>query len=106
MPAPLFRARRFGPCRVDRGRALSMNDVATARIGSADTAAPARFASLGDGLNAAEAARARGEPAAALEILTGLRAAFPDQPVPVLRAASILSQLRRFDEAEALLAEG
>ena len=84
-----------------------MNDIATSRTGGvADLVAPARHASVGEGLQAAEAARTRDDPAGALQILSELRAAFPEHPVPLLRAAALLSQLRRFDEAETLLTDG
>jgi tetratricopeptide (TPR) repeat protein len=85
-----------------------MDDIATSRVGAsaADLVAPQRRLSLGDGLEAAEAARNRGDDAGALNIVTALRDAFPEHPAPMLRAAAILSQLRRFDEAEALLADG
>lgn len=85
-----------------------MNDIATSRVGgdAADAIAYPRYGSVGEGLDAAEAARARGEAAIALQILDWLAREFPDQPVPLLRASAILSQQRRFDKAEALLADG
>lgn len=85
-----------------------MDDIATSRVGgtAADIAAPQRYRLLGEGLDAAEAARSRGDLTAALQIVTGLREDFPGLPAPFQRGAAILSQLRRFDEAEALLADG
>ena len=85
-----------------------MNDVVTSRIGGGAAAREERphHASLGAGLEAAETCRSRGDERAALQILSELRTDFPDHSVPLLRAAAILSQARRFDEAEALLAEG
>src|SRR5579872_1078922 len=83
-----------------------MNDVATSRIGGSVTEIRPPHASVGAGLEAAEAARRRGDEATALQLLTELRADFPEHPVPILRAAAILSHLHRFDEADALLADG
>ena len=85
-----------------------MNDVVTSRIGDEAAAREEwpHHASLGAGLEAAETCRSRGDERAALQILGELRIDFPDNPVPLLRAAAILSQARRFDEAETLLAEG
>src|SRR5438067_1205195 len=84
-----------------------MNDVATSRIrgGATEVVSPSRFGSVSDGLTVAEAARGRGDATLALQILTELREAFPEHPVPILHAVSVLSHIRRFDEAEALLAE-
>ena len=39
----------------------------------------------------------------ALRIAEGLRAEFPDHPVPILRTGAALIHMQRFDEAEALL---
>ena len=71
-----------------------------------DTIAAPRYLNLGEGLDAAEAARDRADNFAALKIFTELREQFPEHPAPFLRAAAVLSQLRRFDEAERLLAAG
>ena len=71
-----------------------------------DTIAASPYASLGEGLEAAEMARNRGDNLAALQIFAELREQFPEHPAPHLRPVAILSQLRRFDEAERLLAEG
>src|SRR3954471_11118859 len=71
-----------------------------------DTMSTPHYRSLGDGLEAAEAARNRGDDVAALAIFAQLREQFPEHSAPYLRAVSSLSQLRRFDEAEQLLAEG
>jgi tetratricopeptide (TPR) repeat protein len=62
--------------------------------------------SLDEGLAAAEAARSRGDSMAALPIFAELRERFPDHAAAYLRAAAMLSQLRRFEEAEQLLANG
>jgi tetratricopeptide (TPR) repeat protein len=70
-----------------------------------ETAVP-DVAGLPDGLEAAEAARQRGDQAGALHLLNELRGRYPDHPAPYLRAAGMLSQSGRFEEAEALLAEG
>ena len=85
-----------------------MNDIAPSRGGgsAADLAASAHYPSVSEGLEAAEAARSRGDSADALQILAGLRDGFPEHPVPLLRTGAILSQLRRFDEAEAILTDG
>ena len=70
-----------------------------------DTIAASPYASLGEGLEAAEMARNRGDNLAALQIFAELREQFPEHPAPHLRPVAILSQLRRFDEAERLLAD-
>jgi tetratricopeptide (TPR) repeat protein len=65
-----------------------------------------RYSSLHEGLDAAEAARSRGDSSGALDIFAELRSAFPDQAAAHLRAGALLSQMRRFDEAATLLAQG
>src|SRR3954453_10060788 len=64
------------------------------------------YRSLDEGLAAAEAARSRGDGLAALGIFAELREQFPDHAAAYLRAVAMLSQLRRFDEAEQLLTNG
>jgi tetratricopeptide (TPR) repeat protein len=64
------------------------------------------YATLHDGLAAAEDARNRDDSHAALCIFGDLRERFPEHPAPYLRAATVLSRLHRFDEAEQLLATG
>ena len=71
-----------------------------------DTMSTPHYPSLGDGLEAAEAARDRGDDVAALAIFAHLREQFPEHSAPYLRAVSSLSQLRQFDDAEQLLTEG
>src|SRR5260370_3781868 len=64
------------------------------------------YATLHDGLAAAEDARNRDDSHAALCIFGDLRERFTEHPAPYLRAAAVLSRLHRFDEAEQLLATG
>ena len=70
-----------------------------------ETPAPP-YRNLDEGLAAAEAARSRSDSLAALGIFAELREQFPNHAAVYLRAASMLSQLRRFEEAEQLLANG
>src|SRR5262249_22446314 len=65
-----------------------------------------RYSSLREGLDAAEAARSRGDSSGALDIFAELRSAFPDQAAAHLRSGALLSQMHRFDEAATLLAQG
>ena len=64
------------------------------------------YRSLDEGLAAAETARGGGDSIAALRTFAELREQFPDHAAAYLRAAAMLLQLRRFDEAEQLLANG
>lgn len=65
-----------------------------------------RYSDLAQGLDAAEAARSRGDNSGALNIFAELRSAFPDHAAAYLRAGALLSQMRRFDQAATLLAQG
>jgi len=80
--------------------------VRTLPIDDAPRARPPAETSVEHGLEAAEVARARGDPAAALDILADVARSFPQHAVAPLRTIEILSQLGRLDEAEAALAEG
>jgi tetratricopeptide (TPR) repeat protein len=64
------------------------------------------FADAKAGLAAADAAARRKDTDTALRIWTRLRADFPGESQAFLRPAAVLAGLRRFDEADALLAEG
>lgn len=69
-----------------------------------DTAvADISFLNLEQGLSAAQEARARGELAGALRIYSALRSAWPDSPLPYLRAASAMVDTANHDEADLLL---
>lgn len=61
------------------------------------------FKTLADGLAAADAKLKGGEPEAALAIFAGLHEGFPDEPEPVFRAARLLKDQGRADEADRLL---
>jgi len=63
-------------------------------------------ANLQQGMDQAEAARRRGDNVAALATLRGLLEESPDHPLPYLRAATVLMDLRQFDDAESLLSAG